>query len=146
MQHSIFSVTFSRDNQKAFISDIYGSIKMIKWQVGSNSRDIFDFKDEPKHYGGQQTYAISLSNDEKYLIVGGHRLLTIIEVSKKRVVKNYRTTYGFFAIILIQDENKVIISQEDGNLNILDLDTLEMNKIAEKIIKKATRCHKILVI
>ena len=55
MTYDIQSIAFSRDNQKAFISDYGGNIKIIKWQAGANSRDEFDFTGEPKEVGNRAT-------------------------------------------------------------------------------------------
>ena len=71
----INSVSFSRDNTSAFLSNLDGNIKMIKWQAGATSEGEFDLTEEPKQVGNGHTFKICLTTDEKYLLVGSDGLL-----------------------------------------------------------------------
>ena len=85
----IFSMAFSRDNQSAFISDWEGSIKMIKWQAGANSEEDFDFTEKPIRVGVRFTVSICLTKDEKYLIVGSEKLVSLFETTTREVTKKF---------------------------------------------------------
>ena len=133
MPYHIFSVAFSRDNLSAFISDYIGNIKMIKWQAGANSGDEFDFTEKPKKVGDNLTSSICLTTDEKYLLIGSQYSVFVFETKTRKVKKEINATYLVEAIILIQDGKKAIIAEFYGSLSILDLETMEIKKIAEKI-------------
>ena len=133
MSDCILSVAFSRNNQSAFISDVSGNIKMIKWQGGANSEDDFDFTQEPVQVGGKFTFFICLTKNERYLLVGSTRLVTIFETTTNIVTKKIKLTNYGRAISLIKDGKKAIIAEINGNLSILDLETLKISSIAKNI-------------
>ena len=133
MTSEIVSVAFSRDNQSAFISDYDGNIKMIKWKAGANSGDDFDFIEEPKKVGRYGTVSICLTKDEKYLIVGSFELVSMFETKTREVKKEFNLRFAVEGIILIEDGKKAIIAEGNGNLSILDLETLEIYSIIENI-------------
>ena len=131
----ISSVAFSRDNHSAFISDYEGNIKMIKWQAGADSKDNFDFDEEPTKVVGDTTSTICLTKDEKYLIVGSFQLLSILETETRKVIKEFKHMRFISGITLIKDGKTAIIAETNGTLSIIDQETLEIKKIAEKITK-----------
>ena len=135
MPSKIFSMVFSRDNQSAFISDTGGNIKMIKWQADASSGDDFDLSEEPKMVGSMMTYSICTTKDEKYLIIGSFMLIRVLETATREVIKEFAMTGIAMTISLIQDGKKAVIVQQNGNLSILDLETLEISSIAENITK-----------
>ena len=133
MRSPIKSVAFSSDNQSAFISDDVGLIKMIKWQAGANSRDDFDFSEEPKLVGRDRTDSICLTKDEKYLLVGSSYNLSVLETETRVVIKEFLMEKWVQGISLIQDGKNAIIAQDNGDLSIIDLETLEIKEIAKEI-------------
>ena len=135
MSDDICSVAFSRDNQSAFISDYDGNIKMIKWQALANSGDGFDLIEEPKEVERNGILSICLTKDEKYLLVGSSYLLSIFEIETEEVKKEFQLTTYVRAISLIQDGKLAIIAEENGDLSIIDLESMEIKKIAENITK-----------
>ena len=143
MSNAISSVAFSRDNQSAYISSYSGHIKMIKWQVGANSEDEFDFTEESKQAGGF-IQSICLTKDEKYLLVGLSPHLRILETETREVRKKFKLTGLVVTISLIQDGKKAIITQTNGNFSILDLETLK--KSNAKNITYDNRLSNIIVI
>ena len=145
MSDEIASVAFSRDNQTAFISDWSGYIKIIKWQAGANSGDDFNLIEEPIKVGNQYTESICLTKDEKYLLVGSNELLTIFETTTREITKKFELTYTVIGINLIKDGKKAIIAETNGNLFMIDLETLEISSIA-KYIQNGKEFSKIVVI
>ena len=126
-------MAFSRDNKSAFISCWNGYIKMIKWNLGANSENEFDFTEEPKKVGNRQTHSICLTKDEKYLLVGSDQLVSVFDTETREVTKEFKLTNYVKEIKLIEDGKKAIIAEKEGNLSILDLETLEISSIAENI-------------
>ena len=138
-------MTFSRDNLSAFISDMNGSIKMIKWQAGADSGYDFDFTEEPKRLDKLATRSICLTKDEKYLLVGSGPLLSVLETETREVTKEFKLKDGIMTINLIQDGKQAIISAKNGDLSIINLETMEIKKIAENITN-GKKLNKIILI
>ena len=132
MKHHISSMAFLHDNQGAFISDIEGNIKMVKWQAGANSEDEFDFSVELKKVG-YRTYSICLTKDDKYLLAGSNRLVSILEAETREVIKEIKLTDYVRDISLIKDYKHAMITEYNGNLCIINLETLEISSVAENI-------------
>ena len=133
MSVSIHSVAFLRDNKSAFISDWSGYIKMIKWKADANSGDDFDFTGEHKKVGHGQTFPICLTKDDKYLLVGSYRLVSVFETTTRKVIKEIKMQGYVRGISLIKDDRKAIIVDMDGRLSILDLETLQKKYIVKDI-------------
>ena len=133
MPNDIFSIAFSCDNQRAFISDYGGDIKIIKWQAGASSWDDFDFTEKPIRLDISCTSKICLTKDEKYLLVGSRTLVSVFEIESRKVTKEFNIMTFVVDIILIQDYKKAIIAEGNGNLTILNLETLEISSVAEKV-------------
>ena len=133
MSSEIYSVAFSRDNQSVYISDDDGYIKIIKWEAGANSGDEFDFSEEPKKIGRKYIKSICLTKDEKHLLVGSRYLLSVFETKTREVIKEFKMTNYVKKISLIKDDKKAIIAESNGNLSILDLETLEIFSVAKNI-------------
>ena len=129
----IFSVAFSSDNQSAFMTDGEGNIKMIKWKAGASSGDDFDFNQEPTKLIGYCLDRNCLTKDKKYLLVASLYSLSIFETETKKVTKEFKLPSLVRAITLIKDGKQAIIAEDQGDLSILDLETLEISSIAEKI-------------
>ena len=125
LSSNIYSVAFLRDNQGAFICDLYGDIKLIKWKADAHSWDYFDFTEEPKRVGRPLTYSMCLTKDEKYLLVGSEGLVRVFVTKTREVTKEIKFTYYVKGISLIKDGKKAIIIAKNGNLSILDLETME---------------------
>ena len=134
MPGCIFSMAFSCDNQTAFITGEYGNVKILKWKAGANSGDDFDLT-KPKKVGGNYTVSICLTKDEKYLLLGSIQLVSVLEKATKKVTKEFKMPDTVIGINLIQDDKKVLIAEENGNLSIIDLETLEISSIAKNITK-----------
>ena len=135
MRVDITSVTSLRDNQRAFITDWYGNIKMIKWQTDANSRDEFDFTEELKKVGSNSTVSTCLTKDEKYLLVGSFQLVSVFETTTREVTKEFKLTTNVKTISLVKDGKRAIIAEYNGDLSILDLETMEISSIAKNITK-----------
>ena len=133
MLDHIYSVHFLRDNQTAFINDYIGNIKLIKWKADANSGDDFDFTEERKGVGLGDCCSMCLTKDEKYLLVGSNKVLSLVEIETRKVTKEFKLKCAIQKISLIQDGKKALIAGNFGNLSILDLETLEISLIAENI-------------
>ena len=133
LEASISSVAFSRDNQRAFISDDEGNIKVIKWTPNANSGDDFNFTEEPRKVGNQTTDSICLTKDEKYLLVGSDKQISVFETTTREITKEFKLSNQVVSINLIKDDKRAIIADENGNLSNLDLETLEIEEIAHNI-------------
>ena len=132
LDNRIYSVVFSRDNQSAFISDSDGNIKMIRWKAGANSEDEFDYNEKPKKVGSKAIFSMCLTSDEKYLLVGS-KVVSAFETATREVTKQFIRTDSVKAISLIQDGKCALIAEMNGNLSIIDLETLEIEDISKSI-------------
>ena len=144
MPGSISSVAFSHDNQNAFISDWNGMIKKIRWQANANSGDEFDFTEEPKKVGMFNTPSICLTKDEKYLLVGSRKLVSVYKISNRKITKYIKMQYDVMGISLIKDGTEAIIAEEDGKLSVIDLKTLQIT--ISKNITNGIQLAQIIVI
>ena len=129
----IHSVAFTHDNQSAFISCIKGSINVIKWQADAKSGDV-NFDDPVKFYLHNQrreTTSICLTNDDKYLLIGCERRVRIFDTTTKEKIKRFEIPFGVQDISLSEEGKKAIIAEFDGNIHVIDLETLEIEKIAD---------------
>ena len=126
-------MAFSHDNKSAFISEYGGNIRMIKWQAGANSGDDFDFTEEPRQVGKGHTGSICFTKDEKYLLVGSSRLVSVFETETRTVTKEFKLTNYIQEISLIRDGKHALIAESNSNLSIIDLETLKISSIAKNI-------------
>ena len=138
MDGDIGSVAFSYDNQSAFISDDQGNIKMINWEAGANSGDDFDLTQDSKKIGNYCTGSICLTKDDKYLFVGSDESVSVFETTTKEVIKEFELPAIVRGVNLIKNNNKVIIAEENGDLSIIDLETLEISLINENVTNDKT--------
>jgi len=68
----IFSVAFSKTNNKAYVSDYYGNIMIVSWKDNAIKEEDFDSNQKAikvidEQYG---TVSIMLSSDDSELLVG----------------------------------------------------------------------------
>ena len=94
MKYNIYSIAFSRDNQRAFISDYSGNIKKIEWQANTNSRDKFQFSPDSKKVDRGDTHSICLTKDKKYLLVGSKAKVSILKTTTRELTKESKLTEG----------------------------------------------------
>ena len=135
MESGIQSVAISTDNQKAFISDHSGNIKIIKWKPEAGSIKISGHSEEENtKVGNNLTYSICLTKDEKYLLVGSDGLVSLFETETREVTKEYIMQTCVVAIKLIKNGKKALIAEENGNLSIIDLENFEMFLVAENTV------------
>ena len=125
-------MAFSRDNQRVFISDYDGDIATIKWQAGANSKADFDFTDNIFETGKSGTWSICLTKDEKYLLVGSRKKLSLLETASGEVTK-IKLAGNVMAVCLINNDKKAIIAFMNGDLSSIDLETLETTEIAKNV-------------
>ena len=145
LSEAIFGVTFSRDNQNACIGDNNGLFKMIKWKADAKSGDDFHFTKKSNNVGHFPSGAMCLTKDDKYLLVGSSKYVCVFENKTRKVKKKFKLKSNIQGISLVQDGKKAIIAESNGNLSIVDLETLEMSLIAENITRGIS-LNKIIVI
>ena len=146
MSKCIHSIAFSRDNQSAFICDSNGYLKMIKWQAGANSKYKFDLIQKPQKVCTGYIRSICLTKDEKYLLIGSKGLVSLFEIRTREVTKEFKLTSIVQGICLIKYGKKVIIAERNGNLSIIDLETLEISSIAKNITNREANLRCIIAI
>ena len=135
MEDDICSIAFSRDNQSAWVSGFNGYIKMIKWQTGASSGDDFDFADKVERVGAGGTNSICLTKDEKYLLVGSSKAMSVFEIETTRVIRKIKHAYIVKAITLIKDGKDAVVAERNGSMYAIDLETLNIYPIAKNITK-----------
>ena len=138
-------MAFSRDNKRAFISDMDGNLRIIKWQAGANSRDEFDLTEQPKRVIKRIIDSICLTKDEKYIIIGSQQLVCVYVTVTSEVIKTYKMKRHVQDIKLFKDGKKAIIASINGDLHIFDEETMQIYPIAEDVTNIA-RVNKIIVI
>ena len=133
MPGEIWSVAFSRDNQNSFISDYNGNIKMINWQTVANSEGDLSlpFFYKRPHHGA--TESIHLTKDEKYLVVGSYESVIIFDTATREITKEFYMGDYVRRINMIKNDTKAIIPEMNGTLSIIDLETMEISRIAKKV-------------
>ena len=132
-------MAFSHDSKSVFISDGAGNIKMEKWREDTYPGHESNYTEEPIKVGGSNTYSICLTKDEKYLLVGSNKLLQVFETTEKIVQKKFKLKSMVEVITLTKNGHYALIGEYDGNLSILDLETLEISLIAKNITTNRKR-------
>lgn len=130
---SILEVAFLSDNETAFVCDYNGNIQRTKLSYCADSKNKSDFTEDSTNVSKKGTRAICLTKDEKYLIVGSQETLSLYDTTTREVTKEFIVTDCVMGISLIQDGQKAIIAQYSGDLSILHLENMELEKIAENV-------------
>jgi len=70
----IYSVAFSKTNNKAYVSDYYGNIMIVSWKDNAIKEEDFDSNQKAIKVidEGYGTCSIMLSNDDNELLVGSY--------------------------------------------------------------------------
>ena len=123
---SIDSVVFTQDNQSAYISGWDGNIKMINWKPNATSEYDFDFTQSPIKVGTDVTFEICLTKDDKNLLVGSNKLVSVFNTETRKVTQKIHLTSYIRGIKLIKDGESVLIAEENGIMSIIDLKTMEI--------------------
>ena len=118
---------------------------MINWQADTNSEIEFDFTEEPKQVGNSLISSICLTKDEKYLLVGSYEYVRVFETATREVIKKFKLRTYVMAITLIKDGEAAIVGELNSNVSIIDLKTLKISPIAERILK-GEQLNRILLI
>ena len=127
LSSSICSVAFTQDNQSAFISDLGGKIKMIKWTPNATSENDFDFNKKTTQVGQCNTYNICLTRDDKNLLVGSDQLVSVYNIKTRNVTKEFKLNATVKGIKLIDDGTNALIAEINNDLTIINLETMEMS-------------------
>ena len=144
MPGAIISVAFPSDNQSVFLSGDEGFIKLFKWKEGNFSKDdVFEY--EKSDWLDDGIRSICLTKDDKYLLVGSSKSLSVFETKTRKVTKEFKLTDQVVGISLVKDNKYALIAEENGNFSIIDLETLEIFRIATDIID-GKKIDKIMVI
>ena len=130
MNHNIYSVAITKDNKYAYISDVTGSIKKL-------NIDTLEFTEDFKRIGRYTTNGICLANDDEILLVGSEKTVRVFDIEKREIVKEITIANRILKIILVNDNKNVLIAQENGDLAIIDVESLEL--IEESLLKDVTR-------
>ena len=144
LKYKIKSVVFTRNNQSAYIADWEGNIALIKWKQNSSSAD--DFSTQVlTQVGNKITVAICLTKDEKNLLVGSRGLVSMINTKTSKLIIRFKLTTFVKGIELINEGKQALIAEENGNLTIVDLETLEITQ-SRKNVGKGKKLMKITLI
>ena len=128
MQNYIHSVTFTKNNQGAYISDRSGNIKMIKWTPNASSEHDFDLTQNSTQLCMGYISEICLTKDEKNLLFGLPGLLGVFNTEIRNVTKEFILSDYVMGIKLVNDGKNALIAEENGDLTIIDLETLKITQ------------------
>ena len=119
-------MAFTQDNQGAFISEYSGKIKMIRWKPNANTELDFDFTQKIFRVGNSSTFQICLTRDDKNLLVGSKGLVNVFNIETRNVTKEYKLDAVVRGIKFIDGGKGVLIAEDNGDLTIINLETMEM--------------------
>ena len=145
LKDEIHSVAFTQDNQSAYISDLTGNIRMIKWKLNASSGHDFDLTQKSKVVGASITREICLTKDDTNLLVGSDELVSVFNTETREVTKEFKFTDVVCGIKLINYGKSVFIAEQNGDLSIIDLETMEII-LSHKKITNVGEILKIVVI
>ena len=131
---NICSVAFTQDNQSAFISDWEGKIKMIKWKPNANTEQDFDFTQNSTKVGNEFTLQICLTRDDKNLLVGTKGFVRVFNTETRKVTKVFKLVYHAIGIKLIGYGKNALIADYNGDLTIINLETMEISSSHQNAI------------
>ena len=105
---------------------------MIKWQAGANFEDDFEFTQDYKPTTNASC-PICLTKDDKYLLVGSNKLVSVFETTTRELMTEFELSDTVAGIGLIKNDRKAIIAEDNGNLTIINLETLQKKTIVQDI-------------
>ncbi len=138
-------MAFTQDNQSAFISDRGGKIKIIKWTPNAKTEHDFKLYQNSTQVGKNWTLQICLTRDDKNLLVGSLRLVSVSNTETRNVIKEFEMNDHVKAIKFIGDGTNALIAGFNGNLTIINLKTMEISS-SHKLAAKGKNVFKIAVI
>ena len=144
MKDKIYSVAFTCKNQSSYISDFNGNIALINWKQNASSENDFNTQ-VLTQVGNKYTEAICLTKDEKNLLVGSNGLLSIINLRNRKLITEFELSWYVMGIELINEGKQAFIAEFNGNLTIIDLETLEMTQ-SRKDVGKGKKLRRIRLI
>ena len=124
---NIYSVAFTQDNKSAFISDTTGFIKMIKWKPNANTENDFDFTQNSIQVNKYPTFQICLTRDDKNLLFSSGKRMTVFNIESRNITKDFKLNAFVQGIKLIDGGKSVLIIEENGDLTIINLETMKMS-------------------
>ena len=125
LSDTIFSVAFTQDNQSAFISDSSGKIKMIKWKSNASTEHDFDF-DQNSTQVSNNLDQICLTRNDKNLMVGSNGFLSVFNTRSRKLINQFKLNDFVLGIKLMNDGKSVLIAEYNGDLTIINLETMQM--------------------
>ena len=127
MNNPIFSIAFTKDNQRAFISDYYGKIKMIMWVPNASTENDFDLTQASIIVGkGRIFLKICLTGDDKNLLVGSEKLLTVFSTETRKIIREIKLNHYVRGMKVDSNSTNVLIAEGNGNITIINTDSMEV--------------------
>ena len=79
MEDRVWSVAFTQDNRSAFVSDMEGNIKIIKWTPNASTEHDLNFDQKTKHVSKSGIGLICLTIDDKNLLVASEKMVSVFK-------------------------------------------------------------------
>ena len=135
LHSGIYSITFTKDCQQAYISDDDGNLKTMMLRSDANPGQDFKFTKDFKQIGSYATKNICLTDDEKNQIVGSRYYVRVVNIEKGDVTKEFKISEEIRELKLIGDGMSVLVAESNGNLTIIDLKTMKVSSNHQQIVK-----------
>lgn len=138
---TIESIVVSQFENKSYMADAYGNIKIITWKNDSKDANDFDLQQKMKHVTDENgAKCLLLTRDETQLLMGSYKSFYIFDPKTLQRIKKY-TVEGQFVrdISYIKNAQKVLMTMQCGQLYIFNLENKELSlidKIATNEVKK----------
>ena len=134
LSSTIWAVAFTKDSKYAYISDFSGNLNIM-------CMENFEFIEDFIKIGANGTLTICLSNDDKKLLVVSNEMLKIFDLDNREVVKEFRES-DYKKVSLINGGESILLSGANGELTIIDFETLEIVKTFDA---KHTTNYKLII-
>jgi len=127
-RNCVYSVAFTQDNLSAYVNDGEGNIKKITWKANATTEDEFDLTQESKKLGGDLSYQICLTKDDKHILAGGSKKLSVFDTRNFKLTKEIKMSFYVVGIKLVNEGKSAIVAEMNGHLTVIDLETLEITE------------------
>ena len=107
---------------------------MIKWKPNASTEQDFDFTQKTNQVSTAYIDKICLTRDDKNLLVGSHKLVSVFNTETRNVTKKFKLNCLVSGINMIAGGKSALISEESGDLTIINLETMEMSPTHKNVI------------
>ena len=126
LKDTIHSIVLFKDNQNAIVIDNNGNIKKLNWKVNAKIAGDFIYIKQYGELCNTNLLNLCLSDDQETLFIGSGQLVKVFNLQTCQEIKVFVLKNFIKGMELIDDEKKVVLIEQNGNLTIINSLLLEI--------------------